>query len=102
MYVYFEWIVKKHIHVPLHPWMTLNKSLVNKGPFGVYFYVVVWSYVAMPDLIDVWQGDLILIHWYKYQKMEPPTYLCFSYLYMFCQRKTMQTNVEIVKYDPGT
>ncbi len=58
----------------------------------------------MPDLIDVWQGDPISIHWYKYQKIEPPTYLdflsCFSYLnMMLCPRKTIQTNVEIVKYD---
>ncbi len=61
----------------------------------------------MPDVIVVWQGDPISNHWYKYEKIEPPTYLgfchVFSYLYMmFCPKKTIQTNLEIVKFDPVT
>ncbi len=65
------------------------------------------KYVVMPNLINVWQGDPILIHWYKYQKIKPPNYLGFCHVFpilimMFCQRKTIQTNVEIVKYDPVT
>ncbi len=44
-------------------------------------FVVVRLYVAMPDLIYVWQGDPILIHWYKYQKIKPPTYLGFWHVF---------------------
>ncbi len=67
---------------------------------------MVRSYVVMLDLIDVWQGDPISIHRNKYQKVESPTYLGFCHVFlilnMFCQRKTIKTNVEIVNYDPVT
>ncbi len=35
----------------------------------------------MPDLIDVRQGDPISIHWYKYPKIEPTSYLGFCHVF---------------------
>ncbi len=54
-------------------WWTLEYQL--------WKILLVRSYVAMPDLIDVWQGDPISIHWYKYWKIEPPTYLGFCHVF---------------------